>query len=73
MKQIDNKISNLKNISAYTASANSLGSTAKQNDIIDKLTGFLNKYRLFVNVESKCLSRIWLLELHKSPTKDLFI
>ena len=60
MKQTDNKISNLKNISAYNASANSLGSTAKQNDII-------------VNVESKCLSHIWLLELHKSSTKDLFI
>lgn len=44
--------------------------TINENDIVDKHTKSLNKYRLSVNEESKCLHHIYrLTELHKNPTK----
>ena len=44
--------------------------TINENDVVDKHTKSLNKHRLSVNEESKCLHHIYRLpELHKNPTK----
>ena len=41
---------------------------------ITQLTKFLNRYRLYVNEENRCLPHIyWLPKLHKNPTKARFI
>ena len=45
-----------------------------KNDLTDKYTKFLNRYRLSVNKENKCLSHIyWLPKFHRNPTKAWFI